>query len=259
MAIQDRKIGRIPIYFGEYKDASTYYKMNRVTHYGSEFQLRVDSARGVPPIVFKDGHIDFERSNFSVNNTDPSKTWYIISNATASFDASANIYWLKEYIDASVSATNQRIDNIVNQYLKEVDDNPEFVEVHTDSEDKVLYGVQTDGNFYFGCGIPKQIMEAIPGLDPDIQGYVYYGVNPDASTNAQRYVNNSISGVYQVSIQAGSHIYFFVPNSVQQFYATINGMEIPFNEEDVTIDGQNYKKYESTNTYDAGTFNIVLS
>ena len=268
MGIQDRKIGRIPIYFGEYKDASTYYRMNRVTHYGSEFQLNIEKTTngttGYPPIVLKADRsgIDYENSNFTVNNTDPNKVWFIISNATASFDSSASIEGINEHIDASINEVNQRIDEIVEQYLKEVE-NPEFVEVHLDDEEKVLYGVQNDGNFYFGCGIPNQIQDAldrIPGINPNINGSIYYGTNPEATENPSRYVNNYISGVYQVSTTAGSHIYFFVPSSVTQFYASINGMEIPFNEEDVTIDGQTYKKYESTNTYDGdNTFNIVLA
>ena len=52
--IQDRVIGRIPLYFGEYDPGKTYYYMNRVTQYGSEFQLRDESSTGisnVPPIV----------------------------------------------------------------------------------------------------------------------------------------------------------------------------------------------------------------
>ena len=40
-------------------------------------------------------------------------------------------------------------------------ENPEFVEVHTDAEDKVLYGIKADGDFYFGAGVPKQVQEEV--------------------------------------------------------------------------------------------------
>ena len=36
-------------------------------------------------------------------------------------------------------------------------ENPEFAEVHTDTNDKILYGVKQNGDFYFGAGIPPQI------------------------------------------------------------------------------------------------------
>lgn len=40
-------------------------------------------------------------------------------------------------------------------------ENPEFAEVHTDADNKVLYGVKHDGDFYFGTGIPSQIQERL--------------------------------------------------------------------------------------------------
>ena len=40
-------------------------------------------------------------------------------------------------------------------------DNQEYVEVHTDNKDKILYGVKNDGDFYFGKGVPSQIQEEI--------------------------------------------------------------------------------------------------
>ena len=39
--------------------------------------------------------------------------------------------------------------------------NPEFVRAVTDKDDKVLYGVQKDGNFYFGAGCPQQVKDYI--------------------------------------------------------------------------------------------------
>ena len=39
--------------------------------------------------------------------------------------------------------------------------NPEWVQVVTDSQDKILYGVKTDGKFYFGDGCPPQVQEYV--------------------------------------------------------------------------------------------------
>jgi hypothetical protein len=42
-------------------------------------------------------------------------------------------------------------------------ENPEWVKVVTDSENKILYGVKTDGKFYFGGGCPPQVQEYVQG------------------------------------------------------------------------------------------------
>lgn len=39
------------------------------------------------------------------------------------------------------------------------EENPEWVEVHLDAEQKVLYGVKTDGEFFFGSGVPSQVKD----------------------------------------------------------------------------------------------------
>lgn len=40
-------------------------------------------------------------------------------------------------------------------------DNPEWIKVVTDSDDKILYGVKTDGKFYFGGDCPPQVVDYI--------------------------------------------------------------------------------------------------
>lgn len=49
-------------------------------------------------------------------------------------------------------------------------ENPEFVRAVTDNEDKVLYGVQADGNFYFGAGCPQQVKDYIQKQIDTIMG-----------------------------------------------------------------------------------------
>ena len=48
--------------------------------------------------------------------------------------------------------------------------NPEFVRAVTDKDDKVLYGVQVDGNFYFGAGCPQQVKDWIQQQIDTIMG-----------------------------------------------------------------------------------------
>lgn len=49
-------------------------------------------------------------------------------------------------------------------------DNLEWVKVVTDNEDKILYGVKTDGKFYFGAGCPPQIIELLSNKVDKIDG-----------------------------------------------------------------------------------------
>lgn len=235
MPIQSKIIGRVPLWF-EYTPGREFKSMNRTTYMGSEFQVKLAA----------DGSLNRTTTqvpgtyNEETQTMTPNSDWILISDLSAAWHAGEKIkrYWGET-------------------------ENPEFVEVHTDNEDKVLYGVQADGNFYFGGGVPQQVKDfvsaAVPGVNPEIQGNVYYGTNPNATDNPSRPASNSISGVYQIYIPAGSRIYFFVPAAVTNLYATVNGMEIPFVESSVTIGGQSYKKYESANTYDEATLNIVLA
>lgn len=40
-------------------------------------------------------------------------------------------------------------------------DNPEFVRVYTDAEKHILFGIQKDGNVFFGAGVPQQVVNYI--------------------------------------------------------------------------------------------------
>ena len=48
-------------------------------------------------------------------------------------------------------------------------DNLEWAKVVTDSEGKILYGVMTDGNFYFGAGCPLQVQEYVLAHKTEIE------------------------------------------------------------------------------------------
>lgn len=47
-------------------------------------------------------------------------------------------------------------------------ENSEFTAVYLDKEERILFGVNTDGNFYFGCGVPKQIVDYIKSKFDDL-------------------------------------------------------------------------------------------
>ena len=60
-------------------------------------------------------------------------------------------------LDGKISQLGQDVKNTYGDYVE----NPEWVNVATDSEDKILYGVKIDGDFFFGAGVPSQVQEEI--------------------------------------------------------------------------------------------------
>lgn len=87
---------------------------------------------------------------------------------------------VKDAVEAEASAREQAVSEInqtIDDFKQEVKntygdytENPEFVRVVTDKDDKVLYGVQTDGNFYFGAGCPQQVKDYIQQKIDTIMG-----------------------------------------------------------------------------------------
>lgn len=69
--------------------------------------------------------------------------------------------WVKDVTGAAtveqVSQLGQEVKDTYGDYIE----NPEWVKVVTDNDGKILYGVKTDGKFYFGGGCPPQVKEYI--------------------------------------------------------------------------------------------------
>lgn len=70
--------------------------------------------------------------------------------------------WTKEVTGVATAAEVSQL----GQYV----DNPEWVQVVTDSQDKILYGVKTDGKFYFGNGCPPQVVEYVTAKLEELEG-----------------------------------------------------------------------------------------
>lgn len=68
-------------------------------------------------------------------------------------------------------------------------------------------------------------------------------------------------GIYNVNvIEDGQYVFFNIPATMILNRATMNGIEFPLDEPTaVTIDDTEYKSYKSSNTVDAGTYEIIIS
>ena len=91
---------------------------------------------------------------------------------------------------------------------------------------------------------------------------IYYGsgiIYTDATTSPTPKLTPE--GSYNVEVtEDGQYVFFNIPASMILNRATMNGFEFPLDEPTaVTIDGIEYKSYKSSNTVDAGTYEIIIS
>lgn len=75
------------------------------------------------------------------------------------------------------------------------------------------------------------------------------------------YVNDSLRGQYDVTVEEGQHIFIVVDTTLEKGFirADMNGFEIPFDRTTVDVGNLTYAVYTSVNTYHAGTYNIDIN
>lgn len=102
-------------------------------------------------------------------------------------------------------------------------------------------------------GIERTAEVIVKAVDP-----VYYGAGADESdivTTATARLTPA--GRYQVTAVDGDNIFILVPFSMEVLFATMGGLEIPFDTvSGVVVGGKPYKCYKSSNVYEAGTYYI---
>lgn len=88
----------------------------------------------------------------------------------------------------------------------------------------------------------------------------------DIKTDAyKRVVGKKVEGRYEVTISSGQRIYLLTPKEVVISKVTMGGFEIPMNDvEEVTLaisgyGNKVYKVYESSNTYQEGTYQVSVN
>ena len=89
-------------------------------------------------------------------------------------------------------------------------------------------------------------------------GAIYTDVTTDSYAVSAR---RSPAGIYNVTIaQNGQYAFFVIPATMSITKATLSGLDFPLDAPvSETIDSVSYKVYRSSNTNDAGTYQIVIS
>lgn len=74
-------------------------------------------------------------------------------------------------------------------------------------------------------------------------------------------INKIFKGNYNVPFNNGDRLIIVVNNQITDSFkrADMNGLEIPFTESVVTVNGTQYRVFTSTNTYNSGIFNIDIN
>jgi len=95
--------------------------------------------------------------------------------------------------------------------------------------------------------------------------YVYYGGGNSYTdvTNLSHVASarRNVAGTYSVAVaQSGQRVFFVIPSTMTISKATMGGFDFPLDAaQTVSVDGVSYKMYRSSNTIDAGTYQIVIS
>lgn len=137
-------IGSLPVMRGAYDNATSYYRDNQVTMYGSTFQSLADDNVGFPPAELR------EDGKVYAINTDK---WIIVANAIDAYNAGERI-----------ANAETRI-----KELGEYGDSPEFIRVYTDADGKFLWGIRVDGTVEWAKGVPTPVKEALRELKDKLE------------------------------------------------------------------------------------------
>lgn len=108
-------------------------------------------------------------------------------------------------------------------YSESVDvENPEFVYVKTDREGKILWAIKTNGDIFYGFGIPTKIKNLIETLTND---------------NQKRIIKLE---EHQDNIENPEYVYVIIDNNNNILFAIDKNGKIVTNNEDFNIDLSNY-------------------
>jgi hypothetical protein len=152
-------------------------------------------------------------------------------------------------VDASIAALDASIHNL--GYYEE---NPEYAEVHLDSSSKVLYGVKNDGDFYFGAGVPSQIMNYVNEKGEKIDASIleietrFYNVNAhDGSIGINYTLEEAIAAVPEEYRNGGLILTFNSDDSVVLYQCKIDSF---------SLDTNDWTKYTSKKYVDESLLDI---
>jgi hypothetical protein len=186
----------------------------------------------------------------------------VSDKATVSLAASVNVFIVGERTFTLTASTNTNAENITIKQGSTVIKTgsgktlAQSVTVNQATAGNIVYTAE----FTFAGGNKRTTTATVYLVNTVYvgSGTVYTDVITDAHAVSAR---RSPAGTYNVTVeQNGQYVFFVVPATMSITKATLSGFDFPLDAPVTeTIDGVSYKVYRSSNTNDAGTYQIVIS
>ena len=186
----------------------------------------------------------------------------ISEKATVSLSVSPNTLIVGEQTFTLTASTNTTAENIVIKYGNELIISgsgktiSRSITVTQDTAANITYTAE----FTFAGGNKRTTTATVYFVNKVYvgSGSVYTDVIGDSYAQSAR---RSPAGTYNVTVeQNGQYLFFVIPATMSITKATLSGFDFPLDAPVTeTIDGVSYKVYRSSNTNDAGTYQIVVS
>ena len=187
----------------------------------------------------------------------------IVSQTTMSFSASPSVIYAEESGQTiSLSSRVTTIGTVTKHTIKRGET------VISEGSGNQLSGTDNDTNTQ--SNITYTAMSVINGVNITktttvyAKYPIYYGAADDWSAiNVEANkapAKMSPVGTYKINIaKDGQSVFFNVPSEMSINKATVSGFDMPFKDPvKQTVNGKEYKSYESANTYTAGTLTVVV-
>lgn len=125
---------------------------------------------------------------------------------------------------------------------------------------QILNGTTTIKAYAVQSGFDYNASTKVTGTKPY---YIGSGTeyNDVVNDSCKQSIKSSPSGTYNVTINNnGDYIWFVVPNNMTIDRVTMSGFDFPIESPKIVeIEGNTYKVYKSSNTYDASVITIIIS
>lgn len=186
----------------------------------------------------------------------------VSEKATVSLNVSPNTLIVGERTFTLTASTNTTAENIVIKHGSDIIISgsgktlSRSITVTQDTADNIVYTAE----FTFAGGNKRTATATVYFVNKVYigSGAVYTDVTTDSHAVSAR---RSPAGTYNVTVeQNGQYIFFVIPATMSITKATLSGFDFPLDTPvSVTVDNVSYKSYRSSNTNDAGTYQIVIS
>lgn len=186
----------------------------------------------------------------------------VSEKATVSLSISPNTLIVGEQTFTLTASTNTTAENIVIKYGSELIISgsgktlSRSITVTQDTAADIPYTAE----FTFAGGNKRTATATVYFVNKVYvgSGAVYTDVTIDSHAVSAR---RSPAGTYNVTVeQNGQYVFFVIPATMSITKATLSGFDFPLDTPvSATVDGVSYKVYRSSNTNDAGTYQIVIS